>query len=147
MKNILRTLSGKFNEPVSPIEELAEPQFPADVDSCLVKLYKPSWTDEGYQEDVPGYIWYYTGGASNGSDRRIAYGDNVLGAAREFDERIHGKASKAVRVSHFGHRYAKQKESAKDRISYHTGVFIEWDHGEYGTVVVPFNFHHCISFS
>lgn len=33
------------------------------------------------------------------------------------------------------HRYVKRKESLKDRITYHTGVLIEWDHGQFTTII------------
>jgi len=38
-------------------------------------------------------------------------------------------------MHHFGHRYAKVEESEQDKVIYHTGVLVEWDHGEYGTII------------
>jgi len=33
------------------------------------------------------------------------------------------------------YRYAARVESAKDRMTYHAFVFLEWDHSHFGTVV------------
>lgn len=33
------------------------------------------------------------------------------------------------------HRYARLKESPKDRLTYHSICLLEWEHGEYCTVV------------
>merc|ERR1711879_706045 len=41
-----------------------------------------------------------------------------------------------VRTIHlFAHRYPVLKETLTDRNTWHTGLFLEWSHGRYGTVV------------
>lgn len=42
---------------------------------------------------------------------------------------------KTILSRSFHLRYAKNKESLKDRITYHTGVLLEWDHGQYTTII------------
>ena len=41
----------------------------------------------------------------------------------------------AKMVHHFSHRYAKTNEGAKDRLTYHSGILVEWNHGRYCTVL------------
>ena len=40
-----------------------------------------------------------------------------------------------VRAHFFSHRYAKVSEDVRDRLTYHTGVLLEWDHGRFCSVV------------
>jgi hypothetical protein len=38
-------------------------------------------------------------------------------------------------VTHYAHRYAVEHESAKDKITYHAGCLVHWDHGRFSTIV------------
>ena len=40
-----------------------------------------------------------------------------------------------MKVHMISHRYAMQKETPKDKVTYHSIVFLEWEHGQYGTIV------------
>ena len=43
--------------------------------------------------------------------------------------------AKAVRAHLFSHRYSVENESIKDKLTYHSIVLLEWDHGKYCSVV------------
>mmetsp|Transcript_5994 Transcript_5994/g.7276 ORF Transcript_5994/g.7276 Transcript_5994/m.7276 type:complete len:396 (+) Transcript_5994:274-1461(+) len=97
--------------------------------SVQVVCQMPSWSLKGYSKESSGFLWWYS--ALDKKGPRVSHGENIVTAAAndEFAD------SKAVRVHHWGHRYAKLVESRKDRLVYHTGVLIEWDHGQFTTLV------------
>jgi len=84
----------------------------------------PSWASRGWSEESPGFLFWFE---STAEIPRMRYGtDLALGSDDALCERVHM----------INHRYAVgEKESAKDRLTYHSLVFLEWDHGKYGTVV------------
>jgi len=92
-------------------------------------LRLPGWSNRGYSKDNPGFCWWFAPFRPGGP--AVTHGENMIRAAAQEEY----SNAKVVRLHHFGHRYAKEVESSKDRISYHTGVLIEWDHGLYTTIV------------
>ena len=42
---------------------------------------------------------------------------------------------KAARVHHIAHRYGNTTETARDKLTWHAALLIEWDHSKYCTVV------------
>ena len=63
----------------------------------------------------------------------VSYGTGLLNSPQAVSEEV--MQSRAVRAHHFAHRYAKAKESFKDRLVWHACVLLEWDHGRFTTVV------------
>jgi hypothetical protein len=86
------------------------------------KLRGAPWTAIGWSEEIPGFVFWYE--PMNG---RLNYGTNMISllSDEEYVSMVH-------MVSH---RYAVAKESPKDRLTYHSIVLLEWDHGKYCTVV------------
>jgi len=85
------------------------------------KLRGPGWTSRGWSEESPGFVFWY-----EAMKDRVSYGTNMLSTVDD---------AQCVHVHMLSHRYAVAKESAKDRVRYHSVVLLEWDHGKYCTVV------------
>ena len=88
----------------------------------------------GYEDGVPGHVWWWF---SQRPEPLVAFGEGVQAAVK-----AHAAASKAAEptatVAHlFAHRYARgyKKESAKEKLTYHAAVLLEWSHGEHCTVI------------
>jgi len=43
--------------------------------------------------------------------------------------------SKATNLHIVAHRYPVEKETTRDKLTYHAAVFLEWDHGKFGTLI------------
>ena len=120
------------------------------------------WSRLGYSQAYPGFVFHYHSidkivkaapptsppsseievddeDANNGvADAgqlfpMVSYGTGLLDSPQAVAEDV--MKSRAVRAHHFAHRYAKVKESLKDRLVWHAGVLLEWDHGRFTTVV------------
>lgn len=111
-------------------EEIAE--FTAKIlrkFSVRVTLRAPSWSALGYSEGAPGYAFWFDLLAAGGP--RVHHGEHMLRAL----DGAEGARALATRAHLFGHRYAKARESAKDRLTYHSAVLVEWSHGRHCSVV------------
>lgn len=106
-------------------EDGAVPEFE---DSIIYRatFSAPAWTSIGWSEASPGYCYWFE--ATQQPTPRFSYGTNML----------HTVSDALDRVSHvhmISHRYAVRIESPRDKITYHSVVLLEWEHGEYCTVV------------
>ncbi|KAG8462843.1 hypothetical protein KFE25_001616 [Diacronema lutheri] len=124
--------------------------------SVRVTLRAPRWSGRGWAPEAPGHCFWFD--ALNPSGPRLVYGTHMVAAAggRELlpssvlDAASGWRAGaagasppgadgeggpRAVRVHMFGHRYAKARESATDRLTWHSAILLEWDHGTHCTVV------------
>lgn len=92
-------------------------------------LRAPSWSSIGWSPDSPGFVWWF-------SDRdgtpQLAHGEKLIPWARRDKDKYEGHA---VSVHAFAHRYPVEKETWRDAQTYHTAVFVEWDHRKHGTVI------------
>jgi hypothetical protein len=89
------------------------------------KLRGAPWTSRGWSKDNPGFVFWYEPTHPNGS--QLNYGTKMVQSMNDNDI--------CTMVHMISHRYAVGRESAKDRLTYHSIVFLEWDHGKYCTVV------------
>jgi len=87
-------------------------------------LIASAWTEKGWSEDSPGFVWWFT------HEKNILHGEGMAEKlkASQF------AAACALRVYHFAHRYSVQKETVRDQQTWHTGVIIEWSHGAFVTL-------------
>ena len=107
------------------------PTMPNGSHSVRATLRSPPWTAEGYSKGVPGFVWWFHAQRPMPS---LAHGEAILAAAAAGG--AGEEVAEAVRVHLFNHRYARAKpETAKDRLTYHSAILIEWSHGRHTTVV------------
>lgn len=106
----------------------------------LVELRAPAWTSQGWSARSPGFVVWVEGptvdarGASPPPALRVTYGTDLR--ERFAPENLDGEDDPVCTMVHMiNHRYAKKIESPKDRLTYHSLVLLEWDHGKYCTVV------------
>ena len=113
----------------------AEGQSPSEtmsVSAPLTAVFRgPDWTAEGWSPNSPGFFFWFARRA-DGSPA-VRHGEATLEGDEAGD--LPGWGAEAVRCHHFAHRYAKQKETFKDKLVYHGAVLLEWKHGQHCTVV------------
>lgn len=107
------------------------PVFPEAAKSVRVTLRQPAWSMHGWSRESPGCIWWYFGEQEK---QEMQFGENIIKKLKD-DCKNGGSMPIATNCTHFYHRYYKAKESTKDKLTYHCGVFLEWDHGKWGTVM------------
>ena len=88
------------------------------------KLRAAPWSALGWSKDSPGYVFWFEAQRKEGP--RVLYGTNLT---RDLSD------SKCTTIHMISHRYARLKESPRDRLTYHSVCLLEWEHGEYCTVV------------
>ncbi len=101
---------------------------------CIRAMFRgPKHTEIGYSNNNPGFLWWFRPLRQDGP--KLGHGERLI-KALEFDAEKTGEPlERAMKVHFFAHRYAKKVETPKDKITYHTGMVIEWKHGKYLTLV------------
>ena len=89
-----------------------------------VTLRGAPWTSHGWSKDSPGFLFWYEAQRSQGP--RMSYGTDTL---HTIDD------ATCTHIHMVSHRYAVKHESPRDLITYHSICLLEWDHGQYATVV------------
>ena len=80
------------------------------------------WTGRGWSPEAQGHCFWFR------HDGRLAYGTQLL------DDHLEDSV-RCTHVHMLSHRYAVARESPRDRLTYHSICLLEWDAGEYCTVV------------
>lgn len=109
-------------------EEGARGVVPALKDHSRVhraKLRAAPWTATGWSKDSLGFVFWFEAQRAEGP--RVSYGTNLT---KELSDTV-----KCTNLHMISHRYGRLKESPKDRLTYHSICLLEWEHGEYCTVV------------
>ena len=88
------------------------------------KLRSAPWTSKGWSKDSPGFAFWYE---AQKPQPTLTYGTNMVESVDE--------SAICTNVHMVAHRYAMERESPKDLLTYHTIVLLEWSHGEYCTVI------------
>lgn len=122
------------------------PSFPEDMQEVRATLRAPPWSAHGWSQTSPGFVFWYepedcrppgAGDGDGDGGARLRYGTDI--AAQVEEDRAAGlPAPRCRRVHMVSHRYARgvaKKESSKDRLTYHSVILLEWDHGRHCTVV------------
>ena len=89
------------------------------------KLKAAPWSAIGWSKNSPGFVFWFEAQRPEGP--RVCYGTDLT--------RCLSNAEKCTSVHMISHRYGRLKESPRDRLTYHSICVLEWDHGEYCTVV------------
>lgn len=99
-------------------------------DFMKVTVRAPAYTSVGYSLNNPGSVFY---ASSTGSSKlRVAHGARIMGA---IDTQYGNQPPVAVAVHHLVHRYVRKKpETEIQKHIYHSGCFVEFDHGKFGMV-------------
>jgi len=113
--------------------EDTEPSFPSGskrpIDMVRVTLHALPYTSIGYSPASLGHFWWLKFSPSNFNSHQPA--QNLLhGISNDWSDDI-----KVSGAHHFSHRYAKKKETTKDKLVYHSAILLEWTHTMYCTVV------------
>lgn len=106
-------------------KEDKDPEIIDDTRIYRAKLRGAPWTSIGWSKDSPGFVFWYEPMHPGGS--RLKYGTDLVEAVTTDDI--------CTAVHMVSHRYAVARESPKDKLTYHSIVLMEWDHGMYCTVV------------
>lgn len=89
------------------------------------KLRGAPWTGYGWSKESPGFVFWYE--SQHPVKPRVVYGTNLIKGLSDGE-------NKCTYIHMISHRYAKERESPKDRLTYHSICLLEWDHGRYCTV-------------
>jgi hypothetical protein len=117
-----------------------------------VTLRAPSYTAKGYSNHNSGYLFWFEAQRlvrksqySDTSDEvtvqqhlepRVLYGENMIQTMEREGDSGDGN-SVCTKVHMLSHRYATgdKREHPKDKLTYHSVLILEWDHGNYVTVI------------
>ncbi|KAL3908156.1 MAG: hypothetical protein SGILL_008593, partial [Bacillariaceae sp.] len=88
------------------------------------KLRGAPWTSLGWSRESPGFVFWYE--AQREAGPRVVYGTN---AVQQVGDDV------CTMVHMISHRYATARETPKDKLTYHSIVLLEWEHGKHTTVV------------
>ena len=89
------------------------------------KLRAAPWSAIGWSKTSPGFVFWFEAQRAQGA--RVCFGTDMTHQL--------SNEEKCTNIHMISHRYGRVKESAKDRITYHSICLLEWDHGNYCTVV------------
>jgi hypothetical protein len=108
-----------------------EPQSRLDPHQVYrITLRGPPWSSRGWSVDSPGFCFWYEAVRPSEGDPKLSHGTDML---RELSD-PHAQATTVHMVSH-RYAYASRRETPRDRLTYHSVVLVEWDHGRYTTVM------------
>ena len=96
------------------------------------KLRGPPWTAKGWSPTSPGFaFWFEACCPRHDTTTPVVYYGNQM--PTQLQDHPH---SKCTYIHMCSHRYAKLRESVvRDKLTYHSIALLEWEHGQYTTVV------------
>lgn len=100
-----------------------------------IKLRGADWTQYGWSRTNPGFMFWFE--AFHNVNNEKNHNDNTIPRMLYGTRTIHDirdKDAKCTYIHMISHRYAKERESPRDLVTYHSICLLEWDHGKYCTV-------------
>jgi len=88
-----------------------------------------TWTMDSWSSDSQGFVWWFS--AFREDTPQLLFGEKMLDKI----EKDKYAESKAINLHIVAHQYPVEKETARDKLTYHAAVFVEWDHCKFGTLV------------
>jgi len=93
------------------------------------KIYRATlrgspWSSLGWSPTSPGFLFWFEAQRSQGP--RVVYGSD---AVSEMEDDV------CIAVHMISHRYATNRESPKDKLTYHSLVLLEWQNSQFCTIV------------
>lgn len=82
------------------------------------------WSGTGWSDEAPGFVFWYEAEAAT---PRVSHGTNIV-------RDLLDPTPQCTTVHMISHRYAVERESPRDRLTYHSLCLLEWSHGKYCTV-------------
>jgi len=83
-----------------------------------------TWSSHGWSPTSPGFLFWFE--AQHPQGPRVVFGSDIV-------SEIEDDVCKAVHM--ISHRYATNRESPKDKLTYHSIVLLEWEKSNYCTIV------------
>lgn len=117
-----------------------------------VTLRAPSYTSKGYSNNNSGYLFWFEAQRlvreqnyfndnveameEHHLEPRILYGEDIIKTMEREGDGGDGNAL-CTKIHMLSHRYATgdKREHPKDKLTYHSVVILEWDHGKYVTII------------
>jgi len=107
--------------------QAASSKFPK---SLRATLQGAPWTALGWGSGAPGFVMWYA--LRSDYPPQVFCGEDILaGSSQSQDTR----AATATYAHTIAHRYSVEKESIKDRLTWHVAVALEWNHGKSITII------------
>lgn len=94
-----------------------------------ITFRSPAWSSRGWSPTSPGFAFWYE--PQEQPEPLLTYGTDMMRHMEESKD----AGSLCTLVHMMAHRYARVHENPKDKLTYHSVVLLEWDHGKYCTVV------------
>jgi hypothetical protein len=101
-----------------------DPAIPDHTRVYRAKLRAAPWSARGWSSARPGFCFWFQALRKPGP--RVSFGTQMT------EELGNDQCTYIHMISH---RYARVREGPRDRLTYHSVCLIEWEHGEYCTVV------------
>lgn len=128
-------------------KDTTPPSFPTGkrLQSVRATLRAPAWSARGWSADSPGCVWWFEAQRiwQQAAAPRLSHGEDMIRrleadtAAGRFGDVT--AVPTATRIHHFAHRYARPGrngyETAKQKLTYHGAILLEWSHGLHCTIV------------
>jgi hypothetical protein len=116
--------------------EGAAPPLPPDpkYSSVRATLRMPCWSRTSWSAASSGHTWWYF---LRDGDPRLEYGSSFI-INRIQKDLAGGAVPQMTDVHMISHRYALgpgKRETTEDRLTYHSFLLLEWDHGRHTTVL------------
>lgn len=113
------------------------PSFPRGPTSVRVTLRAAPWSCFGWTESSKGFVWWFESQRKQGP--RLTHGENMVSTLHSDVSAGLTVDSECTNIHMFTHRYARPrnngKETRKEKLTYHSCILLEWDHGEYLSIV------------
>merc|ERR1712007_377084 len=113
--------TGNESDPAAVLNQVKSSHMPK---SLRATLRGPPWTSSGWSATAPGFVFWFALRHPEGA--QVFCGEDIISASRQLAET---KDASAVQAHLLAHRYTVERESIKDRLTWHTAVVLEWSHG------------------
>lgn len=116
--------------------ESTTPSWPTKLkhplDSVRVTLRLPPWSSFGWSPSSRGFVWWFT---AQRKQPLLLYGEDIMKQLKKDSVEEKREEPVCTKIHMFSHRYARPKETNKDKLTYHSALLVEWDHQQYTTVI------------
>lgn len=133
---------GKINWEAARNPDDEPPPRLAPMQTAWATMRSAPCTARGWTPDKPNYVWWFRNFRPQGP--HVDWGDGMVRKVHQDAEELGVPVPECVKATVFAHRYALgagKIESPQDLVTYHSAVLLEWDHGQFCSVVELANFN------